>query len=189
MITHKQLEGILDKEMFSQGMVRARAANTNGFFIDRIYSQGDKTPLVFELKPENSSMSEIQRGIGQCFLYLSFNAKIYLLAPSFFFLSRYKNNFRATKGGKPLLEAIKMIPLIGFMSFDSDGNITVLKEATERDPVNLIKLDLVLSDTIPIYPILTGEELNQFVADFKGEKTESVPLYLLVQEAQMGNGN
>lgn len=80
MNTHKQVEALIDSFMKEQGWERLKIVNWAEDLgrPDRVYARGEDT-VIMELKPEDISMWELQRGIGQALFFSLYKAKIYLV--------------------------------------------------------------------------------------------------------------
>ncbi len=159
MTTHKMIEGRLDRTMVSKGWSRVVVDKLDNIFKpDRVYVRHHETSLLFEIKPDPISIAEVQRGVGQCILYLNYQVKPYLVLPE----------FQALR----ILPILKHAPLIGLFSYAED--MTILQKAEDRDVSNLKPLKEIRSK------LLKGE-LLAFIEAQCGE-WGAVPLEFIMEK-------
>ena len=150
MITHKGLETRCDDFMKQRGWYKAK--RRTGLFNrlpDRIYSKPGAWPLVFEIKPDNIRMGEIQKGIGQCVFYLPYQVKPYLVLPEHWLNQEIKN-------------VLKQLP-IGVLAYD--GDLRIYQKASDRD-----FRDLLPAPELEVDLKLTRDTLQEFLSRYpRGE--------------------
>lgn len=132
MITHKSLEGLCDRFMNKRGWYKIIKPRKLGSHVaDRIYTLGENSvPLVFELKPENCTDSEIQKGLGQCVSYLPWQVKPYLVISQ-----SWADEFQ------PVFD---LLPFLGILQYTEEGKFLIRQKASERDWLSFPPLETLL---------------------------------------------
>ena len=116
MLTHKELESMVDEFMETQDWVKVKISNE--LFKrkpDRMYTKGSLV-LIFELKPENILQPEVDRGIGQCMGYLPYRVKPYLVIPEVW-ATYYRKIFA-------------QLPFLGVLQYSNE--LSMVQPATDR---------------------------------------------------------
>lgn len=123
--THREIEGLCDKFMSSQGWRRALNPKLIGFLPDRVYFKENKV-VIFEVKPGNASKREAQRGLGQVCFYLPYLAKPYLVI--------------SEKCYRDIEDVIKHLPWLGLLAYDETGErLTIKQRGADRSSEELIE--------------------------------------------------
>lgn len=125
MITHRTVEMLLDNRM--EELSWLRVVGKDDLFRkrpDRIYTKGEEV-LIFELKPENCSNNEIDRGIGQCMWYLPYRVKPYLVIPQ--------------SWAQEYTLVFEQMSFLGVLQFLADRNLSMVQKSS-RGMVGLVPL-------------------------------------------------